>query len=46
MRLKRAISGRCVSRMKIINTLAQKADKPGENRSTVKHHTNTTIGSK
>ena len=42
--LKYACNGRCVTTMKIINIVAQNADRPGEKRSTVKHHTSTTIG--
>ena len=42
----RVIKGRCVIKMKIMNTVAQKAERPGENRSTVRHQTSTTIGNR
>ncbi len=38
------ISGRCVRRMKIMKAVAQKADSPGERRSTISAQTSTTIG--
>ncbi len=39
-----AISGRWVSMMKIISTVAQKAESPGERRSTIRHQTSTITG--
>ena len=45
-RRKQAVSGCWVTTMKIMNTVAQKADRPGEKRSTTKHQTSTTTGSR
>ncbi len=39
-------SGRWVSSMMISITEPQKADRPGESRSTIRHHTSTTTGSR
>ncbi|MNC15494.1 hypothetical protein D3C75_633160 [compost metagenome] len=39
-------SGRWVSRMITSMTVPQKADSPGERRSTIRHHTSTTTGSR
>lgn len=39
-------SGRWVSKITTSIMLPQKADRPGDKRSTIKHHTNTTTGSK
>ena len=39
-----AISGRCVTRMKTMNDAAQKAERPGDKRSTISAQTSTTTG--
>ena len=40
----KAIKGRWVSMMTIMNTVAQNADKPGDKRSTIKHQISTMTG--